>query len=693
MNNFDFDDDLPFSPAYENDVDNKEKENNKNEGKVDSTDIENFFSGVKEETKKDEVKEEQSNLNIENNIVDDYQNSNLFIDNSLSESDNNMQGLSFDGKAVKESKTDLENDSVDSYKNIDIFTNNEKNTSESNDNLKKEDLFSLNLDDNNENISAKDLFKPDVREEPKKKKAYKNTKEYNEFVKKTSRVLPVVAFLFVSLIGVYIFINKANADSVNLIKIEENSKTGYIDNSGEVIVKPKYLYGTDFYKGYAIVKNYNSLYGIIDGKGKNKIAFGNIFSATLYGNRYAVSKFTNEGLKMGLMTSNLEELTRFKYDNITYSKSGVFIFTRDETMGIMNNDGKEIYTYKVDEIDDRNISVEVSNLTDDSTSDVYAKVKINSSSTIINTKTGNEVYKYTLDEINVLDNNVFYIKNKTGNNKYFVIKNDKIVFETTDYKRIRIESLDSNIAICIKDNAQIDYVNLLDKSVINADDGKDYTYSDGVVLIKKYDFNLKKEVYTIYTPNKELGTFSDIKTVDNKFQNDFMKIKTQNDKYGFINKNGNVVTKKEYEEVSDYNKNGFAIVSNDNLYGVINEKGKEVVQLKYDEIIFLNDTLFKNIKKLTRKELFIFKEKDKYGIIDSDGKELIKPIYDSFDIITTKYPIIKGKYNGENVIINLETFKDLSIKSPKKIQVYENYIINNNSYYNYNGEVIYTVGG
>ena len=29
MNNFDFDDDLPFSPAYENDVDNKEKENNK----------------------------------------------------------------------------------------------------------------------------------------------------------------------------------------------------------------------------------------------------------------------------------------------------------------------------------------------------------------------------------------------------------------------------------------------------------------------------------------------------------------------------------------------------------------------------------------------------------------------------------------------------------------------------------------
>ena len=396
---------------------------------------------------------------------------------------------------------------------------------------------------------------------------------------------------------------------------------------------------------------------------------------------------------MGLMNENLEELTRFKYDNITYSKSGVFIFTRDETMGVMNNEGKEIYTYKVDEVDDRNISVEVSNIIDDSTSDVYAKIKINSSSTIINTKTGNEVYKYTLDEINVLDNNVFYIKNKTGNNRYFVIKNDKVVYETQDYKRLRIESLDSDIAIGIKEDASIDYINLLTKDVINNSEGVDYTYSDGVVLQKKYNFTAKKEIYTIYTPKKELGSFSDIKPLDNTYENDYMIIKTENNKYSFINKKGSKITGKEYETASNFNKYGYAIVSNDNSYGVIDGKGKEVISLKYDGIKFLNDSLFKNIKKLTNKELFIFEENGKYGIIDSDGKELIKPIYDSFDIITTKYPIIKGKYNGENVIINLETFKDLSIKSPKKIQVYENYIISNNSYYNYNGEVIYTVGG
>ena len=43
------------------------------------------------------------------------------------------------------------------------------------------------------------------------------------------------------------------------------------------------------------------------------------------------------------------------------------------------------------------------------------------------------------------------------------------------------------------------------------------------------------------------------------------------------------ITKKEYEELSDFNKNGYAIVSNDNLYGVIDSKGKEIIDEKYEE--------------------------------------------------------------------------------------------------------------
>lgn len=671
MNNLDdynLDDDLPFSPIDDENTDKKQKEEDKNgdtvspESNIDSEEINNFFNPIlpNEELKNDEK------VNI--------------VDNT-----NYVTNAEIDKDLSKEEKTDeLNNNVFDNQGQENLINNITKDQEEQPGNIFKHDLEESILNGKKNNNNDKNF------------KNVKNiiSKQKSELVvQKMSKVFPVIAFAFVSILGIYIFLNNAKADNVNLIKIEEKAKTGYIDNSGEVIVKPKYLYGTDYYKGYAVVKNYNSLYGILDSKGKTKIAFGNIFTATLYGNRYVVSKFTSDGLKMGLLNENLDELTRFKYDNLTYSKSGVFIFTRDETMGIMNSDGKEIYTYKVDEVDDRNISIEISNLTEGNDSDLYAKIKINSSSTIINTTTGKEVYKYTLDDINVLDNNVFYIKNSSGKNKYFIIKNDKVVYESSDYKRIRVENLNSNIAIGIKEDASIDYINIIDKKVINNDESIKYTYSDGVILKEQYNFNAKKIMYTIYTPSKEFGTFSDLKPYDNKYVNGYLKIKTENDKYEFVNKKGNVITKKEYEELSDFNKNGYAIVSNDNLYGVIDSKGKEIIDEKYDEIIFLNDNLFKNVKKISKNELFIFKENNKYGIINSDGKVVIKANYDDFDTITTKYPIIEGTYNGEKFLINLNTLKELSIKVSDKVEIYDNYIISSLNYYNYNGEQIYTLGG
>ena len=671
MNNLDdynLDDDLPFSPIDDENTDKKQKEEDKNgdtvspELNIDSEEINNFFNPT---LPNEELKNEEKV-----NIVD---NTNYATD---AEIDKNL--------SKEEKNNELNNNVFDNQEQENLINNTTKNQEEQPGNIFKPDLEEsiLNGDKFNNNDNNDKKIKNNI------------AKQKSELVvQKMSKVFPVIAFAFVSILGIYIFLNNAKADNVNLIKIEEKAKTGYIDNSGEVIVKPKYLYGTDYYKGYAVVKNYNSLYGILDSKGKTKIAFGNIFTATLYGNRYVVSKFTSDGLKMGLLNENLDELTRFKYDNLTYSKSGVFIFTRDETMGIMNSDGKEIYTYKVDEVDDRNISVEISNLTEENDSDLYAKIKINSSSTIINTTTGKEVYKYTLDDINVLDNNVFYIKNSSGKNKYFIIKNDKVVYESSDYKRIRVENLNFDIAIGIKEDASIDYINLIDKKVINNDESIKYTYSDGVILKEQYNFNAKKIMYTIYTPSKEYGTFSDLKPYDNKYVNGYLKIKTENDKYEFVNKKGNVITKKEYEELSDFNKNGYAIVSNDNLYGVIDSKGKEIIDEKYDEIIFLNDNLFKNVKKISKNELFIFKENNKYGIINSDGKVVIKANYDDFDTITTKYPIIEGTYNGEKFLINLNTLKELSIKVSDKVEIYDNYIISSGNYYNYNGEQIYTLGG
>lgn len=502
------------------------------------------------------------------------------------------------------------------------------------------------------------------------------------------KVLPVVAFVFVSLLGVYLFSTNIKADEVNLIRIEEKNKVGYINSDGEVLAKPKYISGTNFYKGYALVKNYNNLSGVLNGKAKLEVPFGSYFYIDLYSNRYIVSKFTNEGLKQGLLDENLKELTRFNYDNISYSKSGLFLFIRGETMGLMNNEGKEIYSYVVDEVDNRDISIEISS---SESTEKYAKIKINDSSTIINTKTGKEVYKYTLSDIYVLDNNVFYVKpnSDSENNKYFVIKDDRVVYETSNYKRLRVEDINSNVAIGIKDNAKKDYINLSTKEVINSNDNIDYEYSDGVVLEKNHNFTVDKDEYKILYNNKVIGEFTDIKPLDNTFTNGFMKIKESDSKYGFINKKGKVITSKGYDNLSDFEDYGYAVVTNDNSYGVINSNGKEVIKPEYDEIVLLDSDLFNTVKKSGNEEVFVFRVNDKYGIINSKGKILIKPIYKEFSLVSTKYPIIKATYNNEEILINLSTFNELTMKIDDEVNVYENYITIGDKYYNYNGNLIY----
>lgn len=502
------------------------------------------------------------------------------------------------------------------------------------------------------------------------------------------KVLPVVAFVFVSLLGIYLFSTNIKADEVNLIRIEEKNKVGYINSDGEVLAKPKYISGTNFYKGYALVKNYNNLSGVLNGKAKLEVPFGSYFYIDLYSNRYIVSKFTNEGLKQGLLDENLKELTRFNYDNISYSKSGLFLFIRGETMGLMNSEGKEIYSYVVDEVDNRDISIEISS---SESTEKYAKIKINDSSTIINTKTGKEVYKYTLSDIYVLDNNVFYVKpnSDSENNKYFVIKDDRVVYETSNYKRLRVEDINSNVAIGIKDNAKKDYINLSTKEVINSNDNIDYEYSDGVVLEKSHNFTVDKDEYKILYNNKVIGEFTDIKPLDNTFTNGFMKIKESDSKYGVINKKGKVITSKGYDNLSDFEDYGYAVVTNDNSYGVINSNGKEVIKPEYDEIVLLDSDLFNTVKKSSNEEVFVFRVNDKYGIINSKGKILIKPIYREFSLVSTKYPIIKATYNNEEILINLSTFNELTMKIDDEVNVYENYITIGDKYYNYNGNLIY----
>lgn len=513
--------------------------------------------------------------------------------------------------------------------------------------------------------------------------------------RKPTIIIPVIAFIFVSILGMYLFVSNSHADTTNLIKVVENEKYGYIDADGTVITRAKYIYGSDYYKGHAIVRNENNLYGVLNSKGVLEIPFGNYYYIGLYGDRYIISKQTKEGLKQALLDGSLNNKTSFKYDTISYANDGIYLFTRGETMGVMNSEGKEIYSFKVDEIDNKNIDIDISSVTKDtSLNNRYAKVKVNDSSTIINVGTGKKVFKYTLDKIEVLDNNVFYIKSesKNLNNIYIVIGDDKVKLKTSKYMRVRVDDIDSNIAIGINDDTSISYINLNTQEEINEDKNNDYTYGDGIVLEKKYNFNLNDYKYNIITANGITGSFDRYTPVTGEFSNKKLIVQVSENKYNYINKKGKLINNASYDTTSDFNEYGYAIVSNNGLYGIIDSNGKEIVKLSYENIMFLDDDISKLLNKKGI-ELFIYQDENKkYGIIDSKGKIQNKAMYEDIDYITDQYPIVEVKYGGEYLLYNLENNKELPIKTTSSnITIKDNYIIVDKSYYNYSGKLIYTL--
>ena len=514
--------------------------------------------------------------------------------------------------------------------------------------------------------------------------------------KKPTIIIPVIAFIFVSILGMYLFVSNSHADTANLIKIEENEKYGYIDSEGTVITRAKYIYGTDYYKGHAVVKNDNNLYGVLNSKGVLEVPFGNYYYIGLFGNKYIASKQTKNGLKQALLNGSLDEVTSFKYDTISYAKNGIYLFTRDNTMGILNKEGKEIYSFSVDEIDNKNIDIEISPVSEDTPlNNRYAKVKLNDSYAIINLSTGEKIYGYTLNDIEVLKNNVFYIKSESSedNNTYIVINNNKIKLKTSKYLRVRVDDLDSNIAIAINDDSSISYINLTNGEEINQNKNNTYNYGDGIVLEKTHDFSSNMDVYNIISSKGKIGSFDTYIPVTSEFYNKKLNIKLYDNKYNYVNTKGELVNNIAYDTTSEFNSEGYAIVSNNSTYGIINSSGKETAKLSYYNILFLDDDIYSILNKDYKKNIFLYQdENNKYGIINYNGKTEATAIYDDIEYITDKYPIIKVNYNGDELLYNLASNKELPIKiTTSDITIKDNYIIIGTSYYNYSGKLIYTI--
>ena len=134
----------------------------------------------------------------------------------------------------------------------------------------------------------------------------------------------------------------------------------------------------------------------------------------------------------------------------------------------------------------------------------------------------------------------------------------------------------------------------------------------------------------------------------------------QNQKYGVIDKNGNIVIEAEYGAVQIPNPSKAIFV----CVKEYNENTKEYETVVYNEkkeVLFSN---YKNVQSISiytnvnstpyEKSVLTYKENGKYGLINLEGKQITKPVYDEISSINYKEGTFLVKQNELEGIINMK---------------------------------------
>ena len=134
----------------------------------------------------------------------------------------------------------------------------------------------------------------------------------------------------------------------------------------------------------------------------------------------------------------------------------------------------------------------------------------------------------------------------------------------------------------------------------------------------------------------------------------------QNQKYGVIDKNGNIVIEAEYEAVQIPNPSKAIFV----CVKKYNENTKEYETVVYNEKKEVLLSNYKNVQAISiytnvnstpyEKSVLTYKENGKYGLINLEGKQITKPVYDEISSINYKEGTFLVRQNELEGIINMK---------------------------------------
>ncbi len=423
----------------------------------------------------------------------------------------------------------------------------------------------------------------------------------------------------------------------------ENNKYGVINNKGETIIEPSYQEyivipnsGKDIFLCTYDVDYDNNTYKTKALNSKNEEIFTDYSQIEAISNYDENNNITYEqnALKVqkdgkyGIIDINGNELLPCEYDDLYSLKNtdNSIIIEKDEKKGLVDSTGKKVIDtiykdilplgddYKlgyivVDEnnnygvVDCNNQEVlepqyeDIKSMTDDGK---YI-VKENENWELVN-KDG------TVNEITALENADDVAGIKLGNiiiennNKFGVINQDGDEIVSTDYDDIKFAFTDTFI---IEEDGKYGLANSENKIVIDPI-YETMNYIDSADLIEASEDGITSNLIDSSLETKLSGIVSEINTnksyikirVDDedkyynyRFEEQSEKdintsntlfLTKQNNKYGFVDKDGNEVVECTYDDARTQNAYGYAAVQKDGKWGVIDQTGKVVVEPTYD---------------------------------------------------------------------------------------------------------------
>lgn len=595
----------------------------------------------------------------------------------MKKQDEEIEVLSFDTDEAISNEIDEMLDFID----LSDTDNKEKTDQEKilEENAKQDTITVLN--DTKERL---DEYKPSIR-------------DFNIKSAKTRKIVKkaMLYTVIVMLLGFEFFINKTGnllndlrvyASDNEPIRIVENDKYGYIDYTGKKIVNPKYSYGEDFVKDYAIVKDSSNLPLIIDKGGKEAVKTGTYFSIYRAKDNIVASKITKNGLKYGILDKDLKLKTEFKYDMISYVDD-CYTFTYKNSVGVINNSGKEIFKYKLSSDDDKIIEVNASNVNDDSVR--YASVKVNGTSQIINLNDGTVVSSPTLNNIISSDNNVFYETDEDNNRTVLYVYENEIKLESNDYIDLSVLSIKTGVIKALKKDYSYDYISAKTKEQLKKGlKDSDVYYGTDIFLYKDYNYKKGKTYIKMVREGEEYKSIDQDFSIEKPFINGISIVKFSDGLYGYLNSEGNLISDTHFIEANCFDSYGDAIAKTSDGYGVINKEGKVIIDFNNTDIKMASSLVKKNSFKDKNNVFYAAKKDNRYVLYNSSGKRVNKSFYDNitFDL---NYPIFLASTESKDLIIT-SSLNEIEVTSSNvSYKAYKNYIIVKNEYYNYNGKLIY----